>query len=330
MKMGTTKLLSIAGMLMLATLGKAQDAQLSQYDAAPVLLNPALTGMYEDNDLRVGSNLRDQWGRLGENFVTVAFAVDASFDRRFGVGAYFENYNMAGVMNTFQSGITGAYNVSGSRAKHTLSVGVVLGLEYKKVNDDKLTWDVQYDRNHFNTDLPSGEFFRRAGRLMPDLGIGVAYRSVDVNRIVNPFGNFALFHVTMPDESIFREERSRMPIRYSVNGGAYVEVGSGIYVIPQALYQRQGADQQVQAGVMGRVDLMNNVYSILAGGSYRLNDAIIAQVGLKHGKNMYRFSYDLNVSPLKRYTHMNGAFEFSVVYYGTFSGRNKRMVSSAF
>lgn len=328
--MGRKHILAAAGLMLVATIGRAQDAQLSQYDAASILLNPALTGMYEDNDLRASSNLRDQWGRLGSNYITAAFAVDASFERQFGVGAYFENYNMAGVMNTFRSGFTGAYNVSSGRAKHTLSVGVNVGVIYKKVNEDRLTWDAQYDRDHFNTDLPSGEFFRRGSRLMPDLGIGVAYRSLDRNRMVNPFANFALFHVTAPDESIFREQRSRLPIRYSVNAGAYIEVDYGIHVIPQALYLRQGADQQIQAGAMGKVDLMNGVYSVLAGASYRWNDAVIAQVGLKHGQNMYRFSYDLNVSPLKRYTHLNGAFEFSVVYFGTFSGRNKRTVSSAF
>ena len=45
---------------------------------------------------------------------------------------------------------------------------------------------------------------------------------------------------------------------------------------------------------------------------------------------MYRFSYDVNVSPLRSYTNNNGAFEFSIVYYGTISGRSRRMTSSAF
>lgn len=309
---------------------RAQDAHLSQYDAAAIQLNPALTGMYENSDFRVSGNLRSQWTSLASNFMTAAFAVDLSKDRRFGVGAYLNNYNMAEVMNTFQTGITGAWNVSSPKAKHTLSAGINLGLIYKKVNDSKLIWDAQYERDHFNGDLPSGENFRRAGRIMPDLGIGVAYRSVDRNRMVNPFGNFALFHVTSPDESIFREERSPLPIRWSVNGGAYITVSEGVDIIPQGLYMRQGADQQVQAGVLGRVDLMNGVYSVLAGGSYRVNDAVIAQVGIKHGNNMYRFSYDVNTSPLRSYTRNYGAFEFSMVYYGTLSGRSRRMTSSTF
>lgn len=38
----------------------AQDAQLSQYDAASVMLNPGLTGMFENSDFQISSNLRSQ------------------------------------------------------------------------------------------------------------------------------------------------------------------------------------------------------------------------------------------------------------------------------
>ena len=328
MRNQTALLLAIS--LFGASATRAQDAQLSQYDAAAILLNPALTGMYENSDFRVSTNLRSQWNSLASNFLTTAFAVDMNRNRQFGVGMYLDNYNMAGALNTFQTGLTGSYNVSGPKAKHTLSVGVNLGIIYKKVNDKELVWDAQYSRDHFDSDLPTGELFQKMGRLMPDLGIGVAYRSTDANKVVNPFGNFALFHVTTPDESIFRNEQSDLPIRYSVNGGVRVTVTEGVDIIPQGLYMRQGADQEIQAGVLGEIALMNGVYGLLAGGSYRVGDAAIAQVGIKHGNNMYRFSYDVNVSPLRSYTNNNGAFEFSIVYYGTISGRSRRMTSSAF
>src|SRR5690606_40184242 len=59
----------------------------------------------------------------------------------------------------------GAYNVSDKSAKHTLSVGTTLGLIYKKLNQQELVWDAQYDDGYFNTDLPSGEFFEKGARL---------------------------------------------------------------------------------------------------------------------------------------------------------------------
>jgi type IX secretion system PorP/SprF family membrane protein len=313
-----------------AGIANAQDGQLSQYEAAPVVLNPALTGMYEQADFRMSTNVRSQWSSLSSSFLTTAFAYDMSFQKRYGFGTYFTNYNMAGVMNTFQFGTTAAYNVSDPKAHHTLSVGVNLGLIYKKVNDQQLLWDSQYADGYFNSDLPSGELVQKGARLMPEVAAGVAYRSTDPRKRVNPFGNFGLFHVTTPDESIFRTQKSDLPIRYMVNGGFRVEVMDDIYIVPMGLYMRQGNDQLINFGVLSEIGIMGSMYSAVAGVSCRLNDAVIAQVGLKHKNAMYRFSYDINTSALKAYTNKNGAFEFSVIYYGTHSGRERRMTSSAF
>jgi type IX secretion system PorP/SprF family membrane protein len=309
---------------------QAQDGQLSQYDAAPVLLNPALTGMYENADFRMGSNVRSQWNSLSSSFLTTAFSYDMSMQRRYGFGSYLSNYNMAGIMNTFQFGVTGAYNVSDSKADHTLSVGVNLGLIYKKINDQQLVWDAQYDDGYFNSDLPSGEFMQRGARLMPEVSAGVAYRATNPRKRVNPFGNFALFHVTTPDEAILQTEESELHIRYSVNGGVRVKVMDQLILIPQGVYMRQGNDQMIHAGMLAEFNIGGSMYSVIGGGSYRLDDAIVVQAGLKHKNAMYRFSYDINTSPLKAYTNNNGAYEFSIIYYGTHSGRERRLQSSSF
>jgi len=328
--MRTNKTLTALALAICSTVAlRAQDGQLSQYETAPVMLNPALTGMYENAEFRMTSNVRSQWTSLSSNFLTTAFAYDMSIQKRFGVGMYMNNYNMAGIVNSFQMGASGAYNVSDPKADHTLSAGFHLGMIYKKMNDQLLVWDAQYDNGNFNTDLPSGEFFERGARLMPDVSLGMAYRSNSRRKTVNPFGNFALFHVTTPDESIMRTTRSDMPIRYSVNGGARVSINEQFSLTPHALYMRQGNDQLLHMGLMSEFAIGSSVYSALCGASYRMNDAIIAHVGLKHKSSGYRFSYDVNTSPLRNYTHGNGAFEFSIIYYGTHSGRERRMTSSA-
>jgi type IX secretion system PorP/SprF family membrane protein len=329
MRTNITLLLAATACCGAATL-RAQDGQLSQYDAASVVLNPALTGMYENADFRMSSNVRSQWNSLSTNFLTTAFAYDVSVQRRFGFGSYLYNYNMAGIMNTFQFGLTGAYNVADPKANYTLSAGVTLGLIYKKVNDQQLVWDAQYDDGYFNSDLPSGEFLQRGARLMPDIAGGIAYRSTNVRKRVNPFGNFALFHVTTPDESILRTEESELHIRYMVNGGVRIKVIDPLILIPQGVYMRQGNDQLIHAGMLVEFNIGGSMYSVIGGASYRLDDAIVAQAGLKHKNAVYRFSYDVNTSPLRSYTNNNGAFEFSISYFGTHSGRERRLQSSTF
>jgi hypothetical protein len=101
-------------------------------------------------------------------------------------------------------------------------------------------------------------------------------------------------------------------------------------LIPMGLYMRQGADQQINVGMNAEVGLGGSVYSVLGGAAYRMNDAIIAHVGLKHKNVVYRFSYDANMSGLQNYTRKNGAFEFSLTYFGMHSGRDRRSTSSAF
>jgi len=328
--MTTTKHI-LAAVIAMGSIGTAiaQDGHLAQYDAAPALLNPALTGMFENGDFRMTSNVRSQWNSLSTSFLTTGFNYDISMQHRYGFGTYVNNYNMAGIMNTFQWGASAAYNVSEGKANHTLSVGANIGLIYKKINDQQLLWDAQYSDGYFNSDLPSGETMLKGARLMPEIALGIAYRSISARKRVNPFGNFAMYHITTPDEAIFRTTKSDLPIRYSANGGFRVEVMQDTYLVPMALYMRQGADQQINVGMLAEVGLMGSMYSVVAGGSYRLKDAIIAQVGLKHKNAMYRFSYDVNVSGLQAYTRKNGAFEFSIVYYGTHSGRERRATTSS-
>lgn len=323
-----TLLIAMAMLIAISTYG--QDGQLSQYEAAPIILNPSLTGMYENADFRMSSNVRSQWNSLSSSFITTAFAYDVSFEHRYGVGAYINNYNMAGIMNTFQFGATAAYNVSDEKADHTLSVGATLGLIYKKVNDEELLWDVQYNDGYFDNDLPTGESVQKGGRLMPEVALGMAYRSTSMNKRFNPFGNFAIFHLTTPDEAILRVTKSDLPIRYSVNGGVRMEVANNTYLTPMGLYMRQGKDQQINAGLMGEYALSGTGYRVLGGVSYRSNDAVIAHVGLRHHGAQYRFSYDINTSPLSSYTNNNGAYEFSIIYKGTHSGRSRRVSGGAF
>ena len=125
--MRTNTIILLAAACGAVVTANGQDAHLAQYDAAPVLLTPALTGIYEGSDFRMSSSFRNQWGALGANFTTTTFSYDAAFQGRYGAGLYLSNYNMADVFNTFEVGVSGAYNVSAPKAKHTLSVGARLG-----------------------------------------------------------------------------------------------------------------------------------------------------------------------------------------------------------
>ncbi|MEJ0030308.1 MAG: type IX secretion system membrane protein PorP/SprF [Bacteroidota bacterium] len=60
--------LSALLVLLGADLASAQDAQFSQFYAAPLYLNPAFAG--STNQGRVGMNYRNQWPGIDANFTT--------------------------------------------------------------------------------------------------------------------------------------------------------------------------------------------------------------------------------------------------------------------
>jgi type IX secretion system PorP/SprF family membrane protein len=309
----------------------AQDAHFTQYDAMVSLTNPALAGMYEGSDFRMSTALRSQWSKISSNFLTTALTYDANAEGgKYGFGAYLSNYDQASMLNTFETGIMGSYNVAQSNAPYTLSVGTKLGIIYKKVNDADLLFDAQYNDGYFDSDLPSGEIFNKNARLMPELSLGIAYRSINSSKIFNPFGNFAVFHVTSPDETIFREVSSDLPIRWSLMGGGHFDITEELRISPTFLGMLQGNDRLINIGTMGAYQIGNGVYRALFGASYRLDDAVSAHVGIKHRNNAYRFSYDATTSSLNKYNGYHGAFEFTIVYYGTHNGRDGRTRKQSF
>jgi type IX secretion system PorP/SprF family membrane protein len=323
--MRTNKIVLLAFASGTMGISSAQDTHLSQYEAAPVLLNPALTGMFEHSDFRMGANLRSQWNRLSSNFLTTAFAYDVGIDNRYGVGFYLNNYDMAGMMNTFEAGLAGSYNVSAKNAKHTLSVGLRLGIIHKKVNDADMLFDMQYDNGTFDPDLPTGELIEKRSRLLPEIALGLAYRSIDPNRLLNPIASFSAFHLTTPDETIFRMVKSDLPIRWTFMGGVAIKVTDELRLTPMGLFMLQRKDREISAGMMGELGFDGSPYGLVLGGSYRLKDAIVAHAGVKHRNNVYRVSYDITTSPLKEFNNSTGALEFSIIYYGTHSGRDRRV-----
>src|SRR6185369_15701385 len=82
------------------TLVKAQDFHLSMYDAAPLFLNPAMTGLVEGK-MRAHAQYRNQWNSVAYKPFTTALI---SFDMPKG------KWGFGGQVSNMRAGI-GNYNV---------------------------------------------------------------------------------------------------------------------------------------------------------------------------------------------------------------------------
>jgi type IX secretion system PorP/SprF family membrane protein len=306
--------------MIVARLSFAQDAHLSQYDAMPMMINPANTAMGDVDEMRIGLQYRSQWASMGNNFLTTAATFELPYGDRFGFGASILAYNAADVFSTLNFLVSGSYLISDpSQRNWRLSTGLQIGFLYNRINMNELLFENQFDGQNFDPDLPSGEFLERRSTFAPDANIGIVYENTNDRKKINPHAGFSLYHVTRPNEH-FTGERSKKPLRYVGHIGARINLSRDFYIDPRILYMRQRNAQEIMFGAMANVEL-RQPYALVFGAFYRNKDAAIIHAGVQHNKNVYRISYDVNTSGLSDATNNRGAIEISVLYT---PGRKRR------
>ena len=307
--------------LFFAQYATAQDFHLSQYDAAPQYLNPALTGMYfgDKHPYRFNANYRSQWKSLGgKAFSTATLGYDMPY-KRFGVGGFVINNRAAtGGFNTLNFLLSGAYNImNDANHKRNLSVGLQMGIFQKSYSSSSLLFDNQYSSSAggFDPTISSGENFSGNSLLRFDANLGIFYMMKDESKNVNPYGGFSIYHITQPNES-FTSLKNKVPMRFNLNGGINISVSQQVMLSPTFLYMNQARSAELNIGALSYYKLKDSEYNLILGFSYRDKDAVIIHTGLKQGANIYRISYDINTSYLNTFSKGRGGIEFSVIYTG--------------
>ena len=138
---------------------RAQDVHLSQFEASPLFLNPALGGQYH-GDWQIGNSLREQWRSIDKPYQSFVFFYDRHFNY------YSKEINGGIIFVHDQSGnakltsekiyLSLAYPIKQGRS--TISVGIQPGIVMRFYND-YVTFPSQYDHSigYFNPDLSNQE-----------------------------------------------------------------------------------------------------------------------------------------------------------------------------
>jgi len=301
----------------------AQDFHLSHYDANPIYLNPALTGMRFDLDwnYRAVVNYREQGGKyLGGSNTTFAAALDKPINNKFSIGEFIVNdRTVNGSFNTFNFMLSTAYRIihesTNGADKHNLSVGLQMGILQKSIYPADFVYDSQYSPSSldgFDRSLSTNENFKKESYFRFDANMGVFYKCIDASKKYFPFGGLAIYHITQANKSFFGETY-KTPIRYVVHGGCENVIGTGIKIQSQLLYMNQAKANELNLQVVGYYKLEGTDYEPLLGLAWRNKDAVILHLGLKQKNNIYRLSYDINTSYQKLYSNGRGGFEVSVL-----------------
>ena len=241
-----TRILTLATGLIFSTLSIAQDAHFSQYYANPIYLNPAFAGL--ERCPTVHSNYRNQYPELG-----VYQSYSASYDQ------YVDKLNGGvAIMALKDDAGNGALNlteVSGVYSYHlevnrnfTLLSGFQATFRQRTLDWNQFTFPDMIDP-FYGFVLPTSEV-APGNNYNNHLDLSFGMLGFTERWYIGVVGH----HLTEPNEAFLSQ--SRLPLKLTAHAGANIPLGRKrlhnslqSYIVPNVVYQQQGAASQLTAGV---------------------------------------------------------------------------------
>ncbi|MBL8002431.1 MAG: type IX secretion system membrane protein PorP/SprF [Flavobacteriales bacterium] len=322
--MSPARSIAILGSALLLGGACAQDAQFTQFYAAPTYLSPAFAGTAAQS--RLALQYRDQWPSIPGAFVTYNVAFDHYLNElNSGIGL-IATHDKAGSGAMSYTSITGqyAYEIELKR-KVFLRPALQFGYVNHAVDYTRLVFGDQLVRGG---DIGTYEHLERRSIGYVDMGTGLLFFTPKL------WLGMAYHHLNEPNQSL-RMGESLVPRKFSMHGGYRFNIRTAlIRKHPQAVvaafnYRSQGRYDQLDIGAYYELE------PVFAGLWYRglplksygegrpNNDAIALLAGVMVKDWRFGYSYDLTVSGLAGRT--GGAHEVSIIYDWADRRRRKAM-----
>jgi type IX secretion system PorP/SprF family membrane protein len=324
------------GLVSASTLVNAQDIHFSQFDQAPLFLNPALTCL--TSDFRVTLNYKDQWGSITPTapFRTYAFTGEIALFKKRGNGAYM------GLGVSAFSDKSGDIDYANNQARitvsgivpinetNTLSAGLQGGFGQMSFDQSKMKWGSQYNTSLGMFDhTMAGETPSASKTNLGDFSLGVhwaygkdqMYISANDNLKFN--AGIAMYHLNQPKLSFYTDSPDKLFAKYVFHAGATIGIkNTNVQLVPGMMYLVQGPSTELTFGTLIKYILReDSKYTGIVRGAdvalglyMRAKDAIIAQFLLEFGNYGLGVSYDINTSDLRAATNARGGLEVMLRY----------------
>ena len=302
--------------LFLPLVAKAQDPQLSQFYAAPLYLNPALTGnTYQD---RLIANYRKQWLGIAPGFETYCVSYDHNLSKAHsGIGGIVMR-DKAGTNGLAFTHAALCYSFEARLdRKRAVRFGTRLGYTLRDFDRSGYVFADQVIREGASTTVEN--------RLIDNVSYFDASGGALYFSEAFWFG-VSMNHLNRPQGSLFDGGDARLPVRTSFHTGfRFATDGlklarSKTHMTLAAHFKTQGEWDQLDIGAyLDHKDITAGLWyrglpSLKAyKPGYPNDDAIIAMVGFQTS-NQFRivYSYDITISWLTM--RSGGAHELSLIY----------------
>jgi type IX secretion system PorP/SprF family membrane protein len=307
----------------------SQDLYFSQFYAAHLSLNPALTG-FTLGDMQVGMISRHQNKYLIPSY-TGAASVDLKLSRDMlkpdilavGLMVLYDNIGM-GQVTSYNLLASGAYHKSiGYYNNHYFAIGAQLGLLQKQIDFASFTYDDKYDLIYgYDKDAPSGESFDNQEQAYNfDLNLGLLWYS-KLSKYSAFYMGGATYHLHEPKQAFLKGDGS-FSRRFNIHGGVRIGTSEEFALIPNMIVMMQNASKQIVEGMSFEYLIKNSRTAMRMGTWFRHSDNnLIFSAGMRVQGLQFGVSSDF-LSPLQRETQTKGALEFSVVYSPYFKKKAK-------
>lgn len=337
--------------VLLVVLGgiKAQDPHLSQFYAAPLQLNPALTGVFNGN-YRANFLYRSQWGEVlrdesTSQFRTMTAAVDFRLPIKknaLGIGVEMMNDKAAeSNFGTTRAGLAISYIQNIDKwGRHFLVAGLQADMIQRSFSLNGLRFGNQWNGTFYdptiNQDDPSYLASLNQQYTFFDASAGLLYFMRGKNKRTTAYAGFSGQHLNMPNESL-GNGTAKLPIRYSIHSGVNFKVAKKFDLLPKFLFQFQGKNIETLYGtdiryIFDERDPSGNSFRFgmlyrMVGGLNANNanginsESIALLTGINfHGLNL-GIAYDINISQFTPGTYTRGGFEVAITYVGGWEKR---------
>lgn len=300
----------------LAATAMAQDPQLSQFYAAPMYLNPALTGNTVQD--RVGLNYRLQWPGIGPGYKTYAVAYDhRSPEINSGIGGMVM-HDRAGSFNLAFTQVSFNYSYEARLSrKRAVRGGLRAGYTSRTFDQGNMLFADQVIRDNAPASIEAPTMQNIS---YFDFSTGFLYYSEQF------WAGFSINHLNQPQQSVFLDGDAKLPMRTSVHAGYRFALDGRSFRYTEtrmtlaAHYKAQQKWDQLDLG--GYVDHRDLTFGMWYRGlpglkayqpGYPNDDAVILMIGYETPYQLQMvYSYDITVSKLT--AKSGGAHEISVIY----------------
>lgn len=303
----------------------AQDVHFTQFNATPLILNPAFTGGF-DGPVRAAAIYRNQWKGI---YRTIAASADAPIVRDISGDDYLAGgiqlYNDIagdGNLSNFSGLLSVAYHkFLGMDGNKSLSVGLQGGYTSKTIDLSQLYYGAQFKDGGFSGATGTQLNSSPVRYFTVNAGIGYSHRVSDnFSFSLGVAGN----NLNQPKETINKKANSDVGLgmRLAAQAGAILYTGERLSLRPAVLYQSQTATTEIIAGnefnyiVGADPEVRSLATRIFVGGWYRNNDAIMISAGVEHRGVRLGVAYDYTTSDYKVVNSGAGGVEISLRFIG--------------